>query len=187
MSDDAASDETAPPERNVEAVTQFLRAYDEHRVVDQTTWYRKTATEYERSSRQIAWVSEVAILGASICGILTMVWPDSAAWLGITAAALAALSAAVMSWADVVGFTTNADLYRDAYNALGRLRPNRPSRGATKEQVAEYVDAAEDVMRNEVKSWTAEWRMVDEDADEDTDAAVDDVSPEDAERADSDE
>lgn len=179
MTQDATDREDIPQvPMSEQAVGEFLNAYDKHRVGDQIEWYRKTGLEYERSSRQIAWVSELAILGATVCGILTMIWSDASASLGITAAALGALSAAVTSWGDVIGFTTNADLYRDANAALERLHPERPERGATPEQIKWYVDQAENIMRSEVGSWTDEWRMVDQAARADEDASPDEPDDE---------
>jgi hypothetical protein len=78
--------------------------------------------------------------------------------LGIVAAGLAALGAAITSWAEVIGFSVNARLYRAARNSLGRLWPGRPEAAeASPELVGRYVADVEAVLLGEVRSWGQTW------------------------------
>ncbi len=136
---------------------EFLSAYDTHRVADQTKFYEERAQEYERSAGQLGWVNELALFAAAVCGVLAAVWTEYAVWFGVAAAALAAVGAALTSWAEVIGFASNAELYRATRAGLGRLRPERPTDDASPEQVAGYVAQVEDVLLGEVRAWGEYW------------------------------
>ena len=141
-----------------EEVDQFLAAYDEHRVLDQTDYYAQTSAEYERTAGRIGVINGTLLVLAAICGAAGVVWSDQSVWLGLTAAGLSAAAAATTSWADVIGFSANAELYRAAETSLVHLRPTRPAgRAATDDGVERYVHEVEDVLTSEVHMWGETW------------------------------
>lgn len=149
-----------------EATEEFLDAYDEHRVVDQTGFYSDTASEYEHTARQIGLLNGSLLFIAAACGAAGAIWTEQAVWLGLVAAGLAAVAGAVTSWGDVVGFSANAELYRATETSLIHLRPTRPpdAGAASADDVASYVHAVEDVLTGEVRVWGETWAKAIEDA-----------------------
>jgi hypothetical protein len=136
----------------------FLEAYDAHRVEDQRGFYEKRSDEYARSALQTSSVSEVLLLLAAVCGVVAAFWNDQAVWLGVLAAAFAAFAAAVASWAEVVGFSANAELYKAASAGLAQVRPRRPDPPvASAESVRTYFDQVEDILLGEVRTWSQKW------------------------------
>jgi hypothetical protein len=147
------------------AVRQFLDAYDAHRVGDQQAFYEGRVREYDRSASQISWTSEVLLFLAAVCGVMGAAWSDQAVWLGVVAVGIAAAAGAVGSWAEVVGFSANADMYRAARAGLGHLHPMRPDPStATPEQVARYRTNVEEILLGEVRTWSQKWGQPAEDA-----------------------
>jgi hypothetical protein len=141
----------------------FLDAYDEHRVTNQEEWYRARTDEYETSANQIGWANELCLFAAAACGAAAALLPEYALWLGAVAAGLAAVGAALTSWADVIGFAMNAELYSAARAGLSRLRPNRPRADASPADVEEYIGNVEDILLGEVRSWSQKWGAAAED------------------------
>lgn len=140
-----------------ESRAAFLEAYDENRVKDQQHFYKVRTAEYEKSAKQIGWVNVVLLALAGLCGAAGAVWSDQATWLGLTAVALSAIAAATASWGDVVGFSTNAELYKAAQASLAHLRAQEPKQDADDDQVGSYVRDVEDVLLGEVRTWGERW------------------------------
>ena len=138
--------------------SEFLDAYDRHRVVDQTEYYGRTAAEYEHTERLIGLINAALLFVAGICGVLGVVFREESRWFGLTAAVLAALAAASISWSDVIGFSANAELYRAAEASLERLRQTKPDETDTGAgDVEGYVGNVEDVLTGEVQTWGERW------------------------------
>ncbi|MGI9646491.1 MAG: SLATT domain-containing protein [Ilumatobacteraceae bacterium] len=138
--------------------SEFLGAYDKHRVDHQETYYGRTAAEYERTERLIGLSNAVLLFLAGICGALGVVFREESRWFGLTAAVLSAIAAAAISWSDVIGFSANAELYRAAESSLRRLRPSQPDSTTTVAgDVAGYVDNVEEVLTGEVQTWGERW------------------------------
>ena len=138
---------------------EFLAAYDKYRVDDQAGFYEARIAEYSKADNQALVLGLALIFAASVCGILGAA--DIARIpLGITAAVLAALGAAVASWAELVGFRLNVETYTVGRASLGLLRPNKPGPGASTEEVRNYVAAAEDILLGEVRAWAQKWQRV---------------------------
>jgi hypothetical protein len=139
-------------------LSSFLDAYDVHRVGDQQHFYEERVREYDRSASQTSWVSEMLLFVAAVCGIAAATWSDQALWLGVTAAGLAAIAGAIGSWAEVVGFSANAGMYRAALSGLGIIRPSRPDPStASPEEVAAYRNDVEEILLGEVRTWSQRW------------------------------
>lgn len=156
--------------------TQFLAAYDRHRVTDQAGWYERRAEEYERSARQIGWLNETLLFVAGACGAIAVAWPDHAVWLGVVAAASSALAGVAISWANTVGFAANAELFQSARAGLAHVRPTRPlppdpvaggddsGTGPSDEAVADYMERVEEILLGEVRTWAERWGTKAEDS-----------------------
>jgi len=141
-----------------DALAEFLEAYDEHRVKDQSGFYAKRTEEYVASARQIAAVSEIFLFLAALCGTFGAFLSGYNLWLGLLAAGLSAGAAAVASWGDIIGFSANAELYGAASAGLARLRPRRPDASSPSvEEIGDYLVAVEDILMGEVRTWGEKW------------------------------
>lgn len=143
---------------------EFLPAYDKHRIEDQIVFYQARIKEYARADNQALVLGSVLLFGAAVCGVLGAA-DIARVPLGITAAALAALSAAVTAWAELIGFRLNLDLYSNAQAALGLLRPEQPQANATTDEVRRYVREAENILLGEVQTWAQKWQTSEENGD----------------------
>ena len=106
------------------------------------------------------------LLGATACGAIGVAVEEWRVGLGFVAAMLTSLAVVVTSWSELIGFRLNHDLYVDSRAALGLLRPGRPSRESSKEDVREYVASAENILLGEVGAWGEKWRQRDAEAEE---------------------
>jgi hypothetical protein len=138
-------------------LAEFLEAYDSYRVADQAGFYDERSEEYRTAAGQLGWANETCLFVAASCGVLAAVFTQHATWLGVVAAGFAAIGASLTSWADVVGFAANAELYRAARAGLGRLRPERPTADAPADQVNDYIANVEEILLGEVLSWSEKW------------------------------
>ncbi len=136
----------------------FLDAYDKYRVNDQIRYYDRRITEYLRSARQVGWVNTV-LLGLAAASGTIGAWVGEGRIYGLIAAGLSALAAAVTSWDEVIGFSTNAEMFRAGRGGLAHARPTRPRDPvtATDEQVRAYVTDVEEVLMREVRTWASTW------------------------------
>jgi len=156
---------------------EFLAAYDDHRVRNQMAFYEARIGEYSRSARQTARAVSLLVAGAAACGALGALFAEQNRWLGLVAAGLSAVAAAIAAWSDVIGFSVNSDLYQAALGGLRRLRVDRPSvDDADDAQVAGYMVRVEDVLLGEVRSWSERWAQTSSEAAADGPAPPDDVA-----------
>lgn len=136
---------------------EFLDAYRRHRVEDQRSYYGRRRAEYARASEQASVSTELLLFAAALCGVAGTLWDGQARWFGVVAAGLSALGIVVRSWADVVGFTVNADLYEAAENGLRHADLRAPSDGADDVAISAYVEHVEQILRGETRSWEQTW------------------------------
>lgn len=142
-----------------ETLEQFTDAYDTHRVLEQMEFYRRRSAEYERADSQAGGIAEILLFVAGICGVVAAAWSEGALWMGVTAATLAAAATVVGSWAELVGFSKNAELYGAAEASLALMRPKRPDGpDLTEERVGTYLRAVEEVLLGEVRTWGEQWK-----------------------------
>jgi hypothetical protein len=135
---------------------EFAELYDEERVRGQLGWYEARADEYDGANGQGENARLVLLLLAAISGLVAS-FDVARATLGVVAAALAATATLVTGWMDLVGFRTNADLYRAAVGGLAHLRPDRPTDTSPPEQLRRYVEQVEGILLGEVRTWSQRW------------------------------
>jgi len=141
-----------------DSLRQFASAYDAHRVEDQMRFYNDRTARYERADSQAGLTSEILLGLAGICGIVAAASPSLGLWLGVVAVALAAGAAIVGSWAELIGFSKNSELYGAAAASIRHIRPRRPGQGPIDEdQVEAYMQEVESVLLGEVQSWGKQW------------------------------
>ena len=140
------------------ALNEFLAAYDHHRIKDQEHYYANLVKEYVAADRQAGGVAEALLFLAGVCGVLAAAWPTYALWLGVAAAAFAATATVVAGWAELIGFSKNANMFRTAGDRLANERPDRPMGSRVDSCEAQvYVARMEDILLSEVRSWGKEW------------------------------
>lgn len=141
-----------------EPLEQFLEAYDVHRIKDQEQFYADRVKEYVAADRQAGGLAALLLFSAGVSGVVAAAWPAYALWLGVVAAAFAATATVIGSWADLVGFSKNAQMFRAAEDRLAFARPDRPIESeADSNQVRAYVTRMEDILLGEVRAWGKEW------------------------------
>lgn len=141
-----------------EALEQFLAAYDVHRIKDQEQYYADRVKAYVKADRQAGGLAALLLFLAGVAGVIASAWPTYALWLGVAAAAFAATATVVGGWADLIGFSKNAQLFRAAEDRLAFARPDRPTEsGAEANQARAYIARMEDVLLGEVRAWGKEW------------------------------
>lgn len=141
-----------------EALSEFLDAYDVHRIKDQESYYEGRMNEYVVAGRQAGAVAETLLFLAGVSGVIAASWPDYALWLGVIAAALAATATVVAGWSELIGFSKNAQLFRAAADRLALARPDRPMGSEVSDSEAEaYLSRMEGILLTEVRSWGKEW------------------------------
>ena len=141
-----------------QALNEFLDAYDVHRIKDQEQYYSNRMKEYVAADRQAGTLAEGLLFLAGVCGAVAAVWPDYTLWLGVLATAFAATATVVGGWAELVGFSKNAEMFRAAGDRLAIARPDRPMGPVVDDTEARaYVSRMEDILLTEVRSWGKEW------------------------------
>jgi hypothetical protein len=141
-----------------EALSEFLNAYDVHRIKDQETYYEKRMNEYVVADRQAGAVAETMLFLAGVSGIIAAAWPEYALWLGVIATAFAATATVVAGWSELIGFSKNAQMFRAASDRLALARPDRPMGSEVgNPQAQAYIARMEGILLTEVRSWGKEW------------------------------
>lgn len=141
-----------------EALNEFLEAYDLYRVKDQERYYSDRAKQYVAANRQAGNFAEGLLALAGVSGAVAAFSPEYALWLGVLAAAFAATATVIAGWADLVGFSKNAQLFRSAEDRLAYARPDRPmDSGVEDKEATVYIDRMEDILLGEVRAWGKEW------------------------------
>jgi hypothetical protein len=131
----------------------FRRLYADVRITGQLAYYRDRQREYERAHRQAVVLRSGLLLLAALAGGAGPFVPVGArAALGVAAAVLAALAAAVTAYAALIGFPQLEKLYGDAARNLDEalLDWHALPPGA---DVAPEVARVEDVFRSERGQW----------------------------------
>lgn len=146
-----------------DALSEFLDAYDDYRIKDQELYYAKRLKEYVAADRQAGSLVEVLLFLAGVSGVVAAAWPTYALWLGVLAASLAAIATVVGGWAELIGFSKNAHLFRATADSLAFARPKRPEGSETQQTDASvYLTRMEDILLGEVHSWGKEWGQADD-------------------------
>ena len=144
-------------------LTEFLAAYDIHRIKDQEQYYANRVKEYVAADRQAGGVAEALLFLAGVSGVLAAAWPTYALWLGVAATAFAATATVVAGWSELIGFSKNASMFRSAGDRLANERPDRPMGSKVDTSEASiYVARMEDILLGEVRSWGKEWGHADD-------------------------
>ena len=119
--------------------TDFLRAYDTHRVRDQIEYYRGRIDEYGRSATQLSRLNTLFLAAAAVCGGIGAIYTDQNQWLGLLAAGLSAVAAAL--------------------GGLRRLRPRRPDEATppSDQEIEQYMIDVEAILLGEIRSWAEKW------------------------------
>jgi hypothetical protein len=150
-----------------EALGEFLEAYDVHRIRDQERYYADRVREYVAADRQASALAEGLLFLAGVAGVVAATWPEYALLLGVLAAAFAATATVVGGWAQLVGFSKNAQLFRTAGDRLANERPDRPMGPTVQADDAKaYITRMEGILIGEVRSWGKEWGNADRDGSE---------------------
>jgi len=145
------------------ALNEFLDAYDTYRVKDQLNYYSDREKEYAKADAQAGGLTEVLLFLAGVSGVVAVTWPQYALWLGVVAATLAAMATVIGGWAELIGFSKNAQMFRATEDRLARERPDRPSESAVRDDEARaYLEMMEDILLSEVLAWGKEWKKADE-------------------------
>jgi hypothetical protein len=146
-----------------EALTEFLKAYDIHRIKDQETYYEQRMNEYTAAGRRAGAVAETMLFLAGVSGVIAAVWPDYALWLGVVATTFAATATVIAGWSELIGFSMNAQLFGAAADRLALARPDRPMGSEIeRSETMAYVTTMEDILLTEVRSWGKEWKHADD-------------------------
>jgi len=94
---------------------QFRKLYKDLRIDDQLDFYEKRGREYKQANQQAIVVRTVLLALAALAGLVAQLATGTGrAALGVVAALLAALAAAVTAYESLIGFTQLDKLYNDA-------------------------------------------------------------------------
>jgi SMODS and SLOG-associating 2TM effector domain 1 len=132
---------------------EFRGLYRQLRIADQLGYYGDRQTEYKKANQQAITVRTVLLALAALAGLAgQLVTGTNRALIGVAAALLAALAAAVTAYEALIGFTQVGKLYNDAalslkaaeidWNALGR-----------DDDVAGELGQVEQIFRSENGQW----------------------------------
>ena len=129
---------------------QLRALYAEHRLKDQSTYYRGTADEYADAAVQASRITTVlmSLTVLAAAGFVLHLF-DWSGW-AIFATGAPALAAALATYEGLYGFERNAKLYGDAARVLEAVG-ERFAEG--EEPVARWIDHAEAAMRREQSQW----------------------------------
>src|SRR5262249_19521611 len=94
---------------------QFRELYKYLRIVDQLDFYEKRGREYKKANQQAIVLRTVLLALAALPGLVAQLATGTGrAALGVVAALLAAMAAAVTAYESLIGFTQLDKLYSDA-------------------------------------------------------------------------
>jgi len=133
---------------------QFRDLYQQLRIANQLGWYESRRDEYNKANQQAIVVRTVLLALAALAGLAAaqLVTGTGRAVLGVVAALLAALAAAVTAFEALIGFTQVGKLYNDALLSLKAAEIDwnaaRPH-----DDVAAELGQVEQIFRSENGQW----------------------------------
>jgi hypothetical protein len=135
---------------------QFLDLYRRHRFEGQLAWYKDRTEEFVQAGSQVVTGTAVLLFLAFAAGALGSfdVFGWRVGW-AVVAAFFSACATSLAAYDALLAFDRTAKLYRDAADALERLRSVVPGAdlGTSVETVAEFVERAEGVFSREGGQW----------------------------------
>ena len=133
---------------------QFRDLYQRLRIADQMGWYEGRRDEYKKANQQAIVVRTVLLALAALAGVAAaqLVTGTGRAALGVVAALLAALAAAVTAFEALIGFTQVGKLYNDAALSLRAAEINWNNTGPH-DDVAAELGEVEQILRTENGQW----------------------------------
>jgi len=130
----------------------FHRFYLDRRIESQLAYYRDRRAEYRDAHRQAVVVRNALLFMAALAGGVGAFAAGGRAALGVAAALLGALAAAVTAYETLIGFSQLEKLYADAVHNLEEAaldwRDLDPAADPTEE-----VERVESVFRSERGQW----------------------------------
>jgi hypothetical protein len=134
--------------------SQGLNFYQAFRFDEQQRWYQMRADEYESAQRQAGLGSATFLVLSALAAALGVanVGGHRPLW-AVGAAVMAAVSAAITSYAASFQYDTLAQSYERAADALGLIAPERPGLDSIDGDIGSYVDRVEAILLGEVDSW----------------------------------
>ena len=132
---------------------EFRDLYTKLRITDQRDWYQDRRDEYKQASQQAIVVRTVLLALAALAGLAAqLVTGTDRALIGVAAALLAALAAAVTAYEALIGFTQVGKLYNDAALSLRAAEIDWTAVGPH-DDVAAELGQVEQVLRTENGQW----------------------------------
>jgi len=132
---------------------EFRDLYTQLRITDQRDWYQDRRDEYKQASQQAIVVRTVLLALAALAGLAAqLVTGTDRALIGVAAALLAALAAAVTAYEALIGFTQVGKLYNDAALSLRAAEIDWTAVGPH-DDVAAELGQVEQVLRTENGQW----------------------------------
>lgn len=137
-----------------ERAEEFHRLFLVFRIEEQRDYYTARSVEYRRAHEQAVVVRNVLLLAAAVAGGSGPFVPDDTprAALGVAAAVLGALAAAVTAYETLIGFPQLEKLYADAARNLKEAAIDWREADPEGDLTAE-VERVEDVFRSERGQW----------------------------------
>lgn len=138
---------------------QFLSLYQECRFKDQQNWYKNRQAEFETAHSQAITLTTWLMFFASVTSTLAAAsglvgWKQGWAVLAVV---FPVLSTAISAYNELYAFERQANLYKDAANALLAARADMPDPKVRltddRAPLITYVNQVEDVFRREQGQW----------------------------------
>ncbi len=132
---------------------QFRDLYMKLRIDDQLRWYESRRDEYKKANHQAIVVRTVLLALAALAGLVgPLATTTGRAALGVVAALLAVLAAAVTAFEVLIGFTQVGKLYNDAANSLEAAEDDWNELGPN-DDLAAALGRVEQIFRTENGQW----------------------------------
>ena len=133
---------------------QFVEVYRQARLVDQRTYYERTASRFQAAQRQLLLTSAIVFgISATVGLIAGLDVPGKLVW-AILAAILPAITTVLSAYEGLYAFERVAKLNRDAARNLRRVEiPNLSAAADERTVIAQYVAGVEQILTNERGQW----------------------------------
>jgi len=132
---------------------EFRDLYMKLRIADQLRWYKGRSKEYKRASQQAIGVRNALLILAAAAGFVGQFTTSrGTAALGVVAAVLAALAAAVTAYEALIGFAKLSKLYDDTVRNLSSAAIDWSDLGADDDMAAQF-GKVEQIFRTENGQW----------------------------------
>lgn len=132
---------------------QFRDLYMKLRIDEQLRWYVSRRDEYKKANRQAIVIRTVLLALAALAGLVApLATTTGRAALGVVAALLAVLAAAVTAFEALIGFTQVGKLYGDAASSLEAAEDDWNELGPN-DDLAATLGRVEQIFRTENGQW----------------------------------